>query len=131
MSRLLAGSIPLVFILQVVLAPTSSAQTSTRPFGGSVPQGPAQEAAQPLPRDALNRPCVQADAIARPHTINPNMIDHVVSVKNICNRPLKLKVCYFGSGNCRDLNISGYGREDVIIGTMSNIRYFRYSITPR
>jgi len=91
-------------------------------------QGPAERSAVPMSQDAFNRPCLQAEAIARPHVVNPSMLDHVVSVKNNCPKRIKIKVCYFGTDRCRDLSVGYYERQDTILGTISGVRYFRYTL---
>lgn len=80
-------------------------------------------------RDASNRPCLDVEAAARPHIVNPDVLDHVVSVKNNCPKSIKVKVCYYGSERCNALVVDGYKRVDTILGTMTKIAIFRYSIT--
>lgn len=62
------------------------------------------------------------------HVTNPDMLDHVVSVKNNCPRLIKVKICYFQSDRCREADVRGYGRVDTVLGTMMKIREFRYSL---
>ena len=94
----------------------------------AIPQGPAEQTAAPISRDAFNRPCLQIEGIARPHVVNPSILDHVVSVKNNCPKRVNVKVCYFDTDRCKPLAIGAYGREDTILGTLSGIKYFRYSV---
>ncbi|MGY3363864.1 hypothetical protein ACVWZL_000989 [Bradyrhizobium sp. GM2.4] len=91
-------------------------------------QGPAEDTGAKIIRDGLNRPCLDIEAIARSHVVNPNMIDHVVSVKNNCSRMIKVKVCYLHSDHCKEFDLHGYKRIDTILGTMANVTSFRYSL---
>jgi hypothetical protein len=91
-------------------------------------QGPAEDAGAPIIRDALNQPCLNVEAAARPRVVNPDIVDHVVSVKNICPRLIKVKVCYFKSEHCNSFDLSGYQRVDTVLGTMTKITAFKYSI---
>ncbi|MDE5445728.1 hypothetical protein GWG65_30830 [Bradyrhizobium sp. CSA207] len=92
-------------------------------------QGPGESSGGKIIRDALNRPCLDTEAASRPHTINPDVVDHVVSIKNNCPRTIKVKVCYYGSDKCNGFVVNGYKRVDTILGSMTKITAFRYSIT--
>lgn len=90
-------------------------------------QGPADQSAMPVIRDALNRPCLDTEAISRAHIVNTAIFDHVVSIKNRCVRLIKVMVCYSNSDICKKADIGGYQREDLILGT-AKMNYFRYTI---
>ncbi|WP_156446749.1 hypothetical protein [Bradyrhizobium yuanmingense] len=104
------------------------AQTSTTNTPRLTMQGPAEQGAAPVPRDALGKPCLDVEAAARAHVINSNMIDHVISLRNNCPRLIRAKVCYFNSDRCNDVIVQGYKRADTILGSMNGIKFFRYSI---
>ena len=91
-------------------------------------QGPAEPSSWPIIRDALNRPCLDVEAAARVQVVNPDMVDHVVSVKNNCPRLIKVKVCYFNSERCNQVDVPGYQRVDVTLGSMRGNNYFRYML---
>jgi len=82
-------------------------------------------------RDALGRPCLDVEAVARPEVVNPDMLDHVVSLKNNCPKFIRAKVCYFNSDRCRDLEVQAYKRVDTILGSMRGVSFFRYSIVQK
>ncbi|SCB26928.1 hypothetical protein GA0061098_1004208 [Bradyrhizobium shewense] len=90
-------------------------------------QGPAEQAGKVV-KDALGRPCLDIEAAAVPHAVDPKILDHVVSLKNNCPRLIKTKVCYFGSQTCNEVALQGYKRVDTILGSMRGITAFRYSI---
>lgn len=90
-------------------------------------QGGGENAALTVHRDSLNRRCLDIDAASRRHVINPNVFDHVVSVYNNCLKPIKLRVCYYRSERCIDMEVPGKQRKDVILGIYPNLQYFRFS----
>jgi hypothetical protein len=94
-------------------------------------QGPAEQSYQPVLRDALGRPCLDVEAAARAHVINPTLVDHVVSVKNSCPRSISVKVCYVNSDKCNAFDVASYKRVDTILGTMSGIKNFKYVLLQR
>ncbi|MGY3361277.1 hypothetical protein ACVWZK_007940 [Bradyrhizobium sp. GM0.4] len=94
-------------------------------------QGPAEQSNGPVVRNALGRPCLDVEAAARQQVVNPKMVDHVVSLKNNCPRVIHAKVCYFNSDRCNELTLTAYKRIDTILGTMSGITFFRYSIVQK
>ncbi|MCP2131429.1 MULTISPECIES: hypothetical protein [Bradyrhizobium] len=91
-------------------------------------QGAAEQSNKPIIRDALGRPCLDVEAAARAHIVNPQVVDHVVSVKNNCSRRINVKVCYFGSDRCNVFDLLGYKRMDTILGTMTGIKVFKYTV---
>ena len=91
-------------------------------------QGPAEQSSGVVVRDALGRPCLDTEAAARAHVVNPNVLDHVVSVKNNCPKIIKAKICYFQSDRCVEISVPSYGRSDAVLGTMTGVRTFRYSL---
>ena len=94
-------------------------------------QGPPEQTGALSIRDALNRPCLDIEAIARAHVINPDEFDHVVSIKNNCLRVIKVKVCYYSSEKCSSFDVQSYKRIDTVLGTMNKIKTFRYSVTQK
>lgn len=96
-----------------------------------IPQGPAESTSSPPIRDALNRPCLDVEAMTRSHAVNRDMIDHVVSIRNNCPRSIKVKVCYYNSETCNALEVLGYKRVDTLLGTVSKSRFFRYTISQK
>ncbi|MBB4260156.1 hypothetical protein [Bradyrhizobium sp. CIR3A] len=91
-------------------------------------QGSAEQSSSSIVRDPLGKPCLDVEAVARAHVANREIVDHVVSVKNNCSRPIKVKVCYFNTQQCNALDVQAYKRVDTILGTMNKITAFRYSI---
>ncbi|MFK4560616.1 hypothetical protein QIH93_08150 [Bradyrhizobium ottawaense] len=100
---------------------------SSTPSAGLTMQGAADFGGNII-KDGLGRPCLDVEAAARPATINPDMREHIVSIKNNCLRPIKVKVCYYGSDQCRQLDVQGYKRADTILGVMRGIKFFRYTL---
>jgi len=115
----------------ILIACVSTAHAqSTRPTTGLTMQGPADQAAAVI-KDGLGRPCLDVEAAARRETINPDMLEHVVSLKNNCPRLIKVKVCYYNSDQCKQLDVLGYKRVDTVLGVMKGIKYFRYVLTQK
>lgn len=94
-------------------------------------QGPLDQTGAGIVRDAVGRPCLDVEAAARRQSINPQMLDHVVSIKNNCPKVIKAKVCYFNSERCNDVELRPYGRADTILGTMNGISFFRFSLSQK
>lgn len=94
-------------------------------------QGSAEQTAAPIIKNAFGRPCLDVEAAARSRVVNPKLVDHIVSVKNNCPRAIDVTACYFNSSKCNVFRVSGYGRIDTILGTMTEIRNFRYSISQK
>lgn len=104
--------------------------TTSKSGPGLTLQGQPEPSGAPI-RDALGRPCLDVEAAARPQVVNPKMLDHVVSIVNKCPRLIRTKVCYFNSDRCKELDLQPYKRIDTVLGTMSGIGFFRYTIVQR
>lgn len=108
---------------------TSSGSATTTAIPRVTPQGPADTSlASTSVRDSLGRLCFDVEAVARSHAVDQEMYDHVVSIKNNCPRTLKLRACYYNSDRCNQVSLQPYQRVDSILGTMRNIRFFRYVV---
>lgn len=94
-------------------------------------QGPAENSGSAVIRNAAGKPCLDIEAAARAHTIDRDVLDHVVSVKNNCPRSIKVKICYLNSDSCNALDVQAYKRVDTILGTMRKVSNFRYTITQK
>ncbi|RAI43661.1 hypothetical protein CH341_13145 [Rhodoplanes roseus] len=112
--------------LGVMFGPAAAGSISTPGGRFSLQQG-SNVGTSPVSKDALGRPCADIEAAARPHSSNPNVFDHVVSVVNRCLKPLKLSICYFGSVHCQFLDIPGTRRKDLVLGVYPGMKTFRYS----
>lgn len=91
-------------------------------------QGGPEQLGTSTKKDAVGKPCLDVEAAARPETVNPAMLDHVISIKNNCPKLIKVKACYFNSDRCNEIIVAPYKRVDTILGTMRGVGYFRYSI---
>jgi hypothetical protein len=113
--------------LLICLQPLA-AQTSPR----LIMQGQAENAkTAQVPRDALGRPCLDIESAARRRAVNPDTVDHVISIKNICPQLIKVKVCYVDSNRCNEEDVHAYKRVDTILGTMKGVTFFKYTLTQK
>ncbi|MEY9123719.1 hypothetical protein ABIA06_006279 [Bradyrhizobium yuanmingense] len=117
--------------LLLLLPFAGHAQTASQNPSRLTLQRPAEQSGSIVVRDALGRPCLDVEAAARAHAANPKVFDHVVSIKNNCPRLVKVTVCYANSDRCMDTTLASYARSDVILGTMTGIRLFKYSMRQR
>lgn len=114
-------------IALIVVVPASQAQSNSG-VSSLTMQGPAEQSRTSVIRDAFGRPCLDIEAAARREVANPDMLDHIVSIKNNCPKLIKAKVCYFNSDRCKDVELNAYKRVDTILGAMRGVNFFRYSI---
>ena len=77
-------------------------------------------------RGPNGKPCLAVVGIARPHTVNPNLYDHVIRVTNSCAQRITIQACYYRSQHCIPIDIPGGERKDAIIGTLPSIKDFHF-----
>src|SRR5882762_8142100 len=90
-------------------------------------QNSGENAALTVHRNALGKPCLNIEAASRAHVVNPDVYDNIVSFQNQCNIPIKVRVCYFGSESCVDVEVPALQRKDAVLGIRPRSQYFRYS----
>ena len=77
-------------------------------------------------RGPSGHPCLAVGGLARPHVVNPNVYDHVITVRNTCAQRITMQVCYYRSRDCVPLEIPGGERKEAILGTLPSVKEFRY-----
>lgn len=77
-------------------------------------------------RDPTGSPCLGVSGFARRHTIDSNLYDHVISVKNNCAQRIVIQVCYYNTEDCLPVDIPGGERKEAILGTMPSMPDFRF-----
>lgn len=112
------------------LAPSAVATAQSRNAAGTfVMQSPLDRSTgDKVVTDSLGRPCLDVEAAARSQTVNRSAFDHIVSIKNKCVRPIKVRICYKNSDRCVDAQVQGYARVDTILGTAVGMDYFAIKI---
>lgn len=78
-------------------------------------------------RNAVGKPCLDIEAMSRSHTVNPNVYDNIVSIYNQCPKRISVRICYFKTESCVDVDVAGQQRKDTILGVRPQMQYFRYS----
>ena len=58
-------------------------------------------------RSPIGTPCLDSAGFPRPHIVNPNVYDHVISAKNSCAQRITIQVCYYKSLDCMPLEVPG------------------------
>jgi hypothetical protein len=71
-------------------------------------------------------PCLTVGGLARPHIVNPNVYDHVITVKNSCPQRITMQVCYYKSQDCVPMEIPGGERKEAVLGSLPSVRDFRF-----
>lgn len=131
----------LVFALLIAAAAAkgqssgSAFGTPTRPMvGGAGLAPPAQSPTIGAARGSeilrhrgpTGKPCLTVGGFARPHTVNANLYDHVITVTNSCARRLAIQVCYYDTSDCIPIEIPGGERKQAVLGTLPSIKDFRF-----
>lgn len=135
------GRLPVIFIWLATLGNSASAQSglplgnSSGPaFGGAGVRAPiapptfgASKGDEILRhRGPTGKPCLMVTGSARPHTVNRNLYDHVVTVTNSCAQRIALRICYYNSQDCIPIEIPGGERKEAVLGTLPSTRDFRF-----
>lgn len=116
-------------------SPTPPLGATSRPVTGGVgvaaPQDPLPFAASGATdilrhRGPTGSPCLEVGGFARPHTIDPNLYDHVITATNKCPQRIVMTVCYYNSQDCIPMEIQANERKQAILGTLPGEKDFRF-----
>ena len=78
--------------------------------------------------DYAGKACLETSGVAHPLASNPKILNHAVSIDNHCADRIKVKVCYYRSDECSDVEVPGYSRKEQIIGVFPAMQEFRYEV---
>ena len=131
--------------LCLLCAGTASAQDASTPFekpsrptiggtGGSVSKpglqapsfGPRGGTEILRHRDFAGKPCLTVQGNARPHIIDRNLYDHVITASNACPQRIAIRVCYYRTDDCIPMEIPGGERKEAILGTLPATKEFGF-----
>lgn len=115
--------VTLVFICLAAISSSASAQNSpTRSptFGSSAGAEILRH------RSPTGAPCLAVVGSPRRHTVNPNLYDHVITVKNSCAQRIAIRVCYYRTQECISIEVPGNEPKEAVLGTMPSVADFRF-----
>ena len=72
------------------------------------------------------KPCLTVSGAATRQTINTHIFTHWINVANECSMPIKLRVCYYETEECTQINVPAYGRKESVLGIMPAMDQFRF-----
>jgi hypothetical protein len=93
----------------------------------SRPRDRAEQFGQP-PAPGLRRQAVPYELLSQPLASNPHILNHAVSLDNHCVEPIRVKVCYYNSDECTDVQVPPHGVKEQIIGVFPAMQQFRYEV---
>jgi hypothetical protein len=79
-------------------------------------------------RDYMGKPCLVTSGVSRPLASSRRISNHSVSLDNHCVDRIKVKVCYYKTDDCKDVDVPGNSRKEQIIGTFPALQLFRYEV---
>lgn len=77
-------------------------------------------------RDFAGKPCLALTGGARPFVTNPKLFDHIIRAENSCPTAIKVQTCYLQSTSCVSFEVPGYGRKEIVLGTMPGQKDFQF-----
>jgi hypothetical protein len=75
---------------------------------------------------ATGTPCLSLRGHPKAQTINPNIIEHMVSIANSCGQLIKVQVCYQNTQQCIAVSVLPYQRTDAVLGIAPGLTGFRF-----
>ena len=75
--------------------------------------------------DPTGKPCLDVSTRSRPHTINPNLYDHVISTTDRCAERIKVQVYYYKTQRYTSMEIAGRASKEAILEMIPSMKDFR------
>src|SRR4051812_38856738 len=85
----------------------------------------------PVHRSPSGAACLRVAGQALPFANNNSLFNHWIYVENTCSDRIRLKVCYYSTTNCIDMDVPGRDRKQAILGTLPSVKDFRYDYRER
>lgn len=79
-------------------------------------------------RDFAGKPCLRTEGRSRAHTASPSIFDHIMVVDNHCPLLIKVKICYYRTSQCVNLDVPSYARKEQFLGSFPTMSVFRYDV---
>lgn len=133
----------LLVLLLSLISPNALGQGSTLPFGDSTrpvvgsTSGISPPEQLPFIRGSSDlaphqhlridgQPCLSVFAGAQRQKADPKIFDHMIFAKNECSQAIKIRVCYYKSPDCIQMEVPPYGRKQATLGIFPAIKEFQY-----
>ena len=130
MTRVIVALAWLIAVSSSVSAQSEEPPSEKRGVGVRLPDTPTISASSGNDilrhRAPTGSPCLAVSGFARPHVVNPNVYDHVVTAKNSCALRITMQVCYYRSQDCLTMEVPGGERKEAIIGSLPAEKDFRF-----
>jgi len=78
--------------------------------------------------DLAGKPCLETSGSAIPLASNPKIQSHLVSLSNRCIDLIKVKVCYYKTDDCIDVEVPGRSRKEQVLGVFPELQQFKYQV---
>jgi hypothetical protein len=79
----------------------------------------------------LGKPCVTVERSSQAEKANPRIVEHWVKVSNACGLRIRVKICYYETQHCVDVDAPPWGSEQTILGIFPALFEFRCDFTER
>ena len=78
--------------------------------------------------DLAGKPCIETSGRAVPLASNPKIQSHLVTLSNRCIDQIKLKLCYYKTDDCMDVEVPGRARKEQLLGVFPQLQLFKYQV---
>ena len=81
--------------------------------------------------DLAGKPCLETSGSAIPLASNPKIQSHLVSLSNHCLDLIKVKLCYYKTDDCTDVDVPGRSHKEQVLGVFPELQQFKYQVKER
>ena len=78
--------------------------------------------------DFAGKPCLETSGSAVPLASNPKIQSHLVNLSNRCIDMIKVKLCYYKTDDCIDVEVPGHSRKEQVLGVFPELQQFKYQV---
>lgn len=81
-----------------------------------------------LHTNGLGKPCLEYELTSRAHAAIPEIFDYILGIRNLCPKPIKLRICPKNSYDCNGVAVRPYERKEVVMGFGPYTDRFAYKV---
>ena len=77
-------------------------------------------------RGPTGSPCLAVQGYAKTEIVNKDIFQHWIRVTNSCAQAIKVRVCYYQSEHCIDVDVPALDKKDSVLGIFPALKRFQF-----
>jgi hypothetical protein len=71
-------------------------------------------------------PCLAIQGYAKAEVVNKDIYQHWIKVTNSCGQAIKVKICYYKTDHCINMDVAAWEKKDSVLGIFPALKRFQF-----